>query len=35
MTEVYLCQTPHSSATSAAHGLFWSEKERGRESLSA
>lgn len=26
MTEVYVCQTPHSSATGEAHGLFWSEK---------
>lgn len=34
MTEVYVCQTPHSSATGEAHGLFWSEKrekEKKRE----
>lgn len=31
MTEVYRCQTPHSSATGAAHGLFCSEKEREKE----
>lgn len=31
MTEVYRCQTPHSSATGAAHGLFCSKKEREKE----